>query len=384
MKKQIFGTIALLALAMGVSAQTTGTPTGGPVTSQQQVYINDIDFAVGVDLTANVGPEGVTIPVAVRLSTGQQIFNLRGLPLTYMLSSPTLKSTDYGMSMDAQGSSLRVFSNFPGSVVLTIVAPTTALGSPGLMYTQVVVNFSSLLQAFQELPLLVVASTAKATVGQTANLTVVIPPGNYPAGDYYLVGFDGKGNQTSNIPLGQTIQPGQAIPLTGHQVLPFDEGGWLYGNFQLVDYKRSGFTIGAGAGYTNIKYSGFRNLDARIDDSGNINLDMNSGNLGDYYRAFLVTTDGFAVELPIAPPLPKSNSGVRLTYYKGSMANAPLFTAGDYTPVVVQYLGGITGSVLVHSLPNAIHLEGDSIPFPNVPVSSQTPMMSMRTLHSRR
>jgi hypothetical protein len=97
---------------------------------------------------------------------------------------------------------------------------------------------------------------------------------------------------------------------------------------------------------------------------GNINMDVNTGNTTDYYRAFLVTTDGFAVELPVPSPMPKANSGVRLTYYKGSMANAPLFTAGEYTPVVVEYIGGIGGSVLVHSLPNAIHLDGDNIPFP--------------------
>ncbi len=364
-------TLIVFAIAAVAFGQPTSLPPMPPlpqpptVTNQQQIFINGMDLVKGNNLTANIGPDGIDIPLAVRLSTGQHLTDLRGLPLTVSMSSPKLKG-GYGYRINRETGTISVFSNNePGPVILSLVAPTTFLGSPSLMFNQVVVNFQDPRAAFDLHPtLLVVANTQKATVGQTVNHTVVLPPGDYPPGDYYLNGFDDNSGLNYVVPLGSVVQPGQAIPISGKQIKPYDQAGWFYGRYQLVDNKRPGLSVGFGSGYVNMKYA-FRNLDVLKDSGGNITFTLRGASESDSFRVYLATTDGFCVELPVAPPAVILNGGVELKYYKGYWLNGPLVTAGEYTPIVVQRFSD--GGTLVHSLPNGLYLDGEPLPFPILP-----------------
>ncbi len=353
-------TIASFVFALSLYAQQTTLPSLPPPPPPPTVYINSMIFPQGINLTANVGNIGVEIPMAVKLSTGVELTDLRGLPIRVNLQSPRMTG-GFGFRVNPTNGWITVFSNKEsGSVVLTFLAPTTALGSPGAMYHRVVVNFldPNVLMDPQQI-LLVVANTQKATVGQTASQTVIVPPGDFPEGDYYLNGLDYSGGLSFVIPLGKTVRPGQAIPIQGKQVLPFDQGGWLYGSYVLTDNKRPGFPVAFGSGYVNMKYS-YRNLDVRKDPNGDLIFTVNSGNMEDSYRAYVVTTDGFCVEVPVGSQKKLPQGGVQLTSFRGSIPGLPLFTAGEYTPVVVEKFSN--GQVLTHSLPNGLFMEGDPLP----------------------
>lgn len=377
----VFATILLAAAC--ASAQTTPTP----VAAAQAIYVNGINLPSD-NLTAYAG-QSVVVEFGVTTSLGTEVINLYStqpvpsvppstiasislpvptmsgvvqVPLSVRASSRTAKG-GYTVSCGYAQTRCEVFSNEPGVVAMTISAISNMMGQPGPMYRQIIINFlPQPTSAEFEAPLLIIPSTNQASVGETATLTAVFPTG-FRNGDYYLQGssMNGGSNQQNSLSLGKSIRPGQSVTLASREVRPFEQGGWMYYGVSMWD-QNGGRTLARGQGYANIKGVYSRPFEAKVDDSGNIVFTMERGNRFANYRAFLYK-NGFCLELPNLIPYAKGD-GVELVFYRDTMWFPVAFTAGDYTPIIIEKVGD---AYLTHALPNGIHLGNDNkyIPGPD-------------------
>lgn len=375
-----------LAAGIIASAQTTNNTT--PVAAAQAVYINGINLPAD-NLTAYAG-QSVVVEFGVSTSLGTEVINLYTtqpvptvqptttasinlsvpttsgvvqVPLSVNVGSRTAKS-GYTVSCGYNQTRCEVFSSEPGVVAMTISAMSNMMGQPGLMYRQVVINFLPQPTSTEfEAPMLVIPSTNQAAVGETATLTAVFPMG-FSGGDYYLQGnsMNSDYNQQNSLFLGKSIRPGQSVTLASREIRPFEQGGWMYYGVSMWDNQNGGRTLTKGQGYANIKGVYSRPFEAKVDDHGNMVFTLERGNRFANYRAFLYK-NGFCLELPNLIPYPKGG-GVELVFYRDTLWFPVAFTAGDYTPVIVERVGD---NYLTHALPNGVHLDTDNkyIPGPD-------------------
>lgn len=375
-------TFSLAALC--ASAQINNTP---PVAVAQAIYINSINLPAD-NLTAYAG-QSVVVEFGVSTSLGTEVINLYAtqpvpnvqptttasislsvpttggvvqVPLSVNVGSRTAKS-GYTVSCGYNQTRCEVFSSEPGVVAMTISAMSNMMGQPGPMYRQVIINFlPAPTSAEFEAPMLVIPSTNQASVGETATLTAVFPTG-FRGGDYYLQGnsMNSDYNQQNSLSLGKSIRPGQSVTLASREVRPFEQGGWMYFGVSMWD-QNGGRTLAKGQGYANIKGLYSRPFEAKVDDRGNLIFTLERGNRFASYRAFLYK-NGFCLELPNLIPYPKGE-GVELVFYRDTLWFPVAFTAGDYTPVIVERVGD---NYLTHALPNGVHLDTDNkyIPGPD-------------------